>query len=104
AWHLTLRGHDVAVYDAGPLAGGMMHFGIPKYRLPRWVLDREIERIVAMGVRIEMNHKVTDLREEHADGRFDAVFLAIGAHLSKRLEIPAHDAGRIYDALQFLRD
>ena len=103
AWHLTLRGHRVVMCDAGPLAGGMMHFGIPKYRLPRRVLDREIERIAAMGVEIELNHKVTNLLEEKIDGRFDAVFLAIGAHLSRRVGIPAQDAGRIYDALDFLR-
>jgi NADPH-dependent glutamate synthase beta subunit-like oxidoreductase len=102
AWQLRLRGHDVVVYDAGPVAGGMMHFGIPKYRLPRQVLDREIDRIAAMGVRIVLNHKVTDLIREKAEGRFEAVFLAIGAHLSRRQDIPAQDAGRIYDALQFL--
>jgi NADPH-dependent glutamate synthase beta subunit-like oxidoreductase len=102
AWHLTLRGHEVVVRDAGPVAGGMMHFGIPKYRLPREVLDREIDRIKATGVRFELNHKVTDLAREKADGRFDAVFLAVGAHLSRRQEIPAQDAGKIFDALQFL--
>ena len=94
AWHLARRGHTVVVYDAGPLAGGMMHFGIPKYRLPREVLDAEVARIAAMGVQIELNHKVTDLAAEKSGGRFDAVFLAIGAHLSKRQEIPARDAGR----------
>jgi len=102
AWQLRLSGHEVVVYDAGPLAGGMMHFGIPKYRLPRHVLDREIDRIAGIGVRIVLNHKVTDLISEKAEGRFDAVFLAIGAHLSRRQDIPAQDAGRIYDALQFL--
>ena len=103
AWHLAQRGHSVVIYEAGPLAGGMMHFGIPKYRLPREVLDGEVERIAAMGARIELNHKVTDLAAEKMAGQFDAVFLAIGAHLSKRQEIPARDTGKIYDALQFLR-
>jgi NADPH-dependent glutamate synthase beta subunit-like oxidoreductase len=104
AWHLTRRGHRVVIYEAGPLAGGMMHFGIPKYRLPREVLDGEVARIAAMGVRIELDHKVTDLAAEKTAGGFDAVFLAIGAHLSKRQEIPARDAGKIYDALDFLTD
>jgi NADPH-dependent glutamate synthase beta subunit-like oxidoreductase len=104
AWHLALLGHTVVVHDAGPLAGGMMHFGIPKYRLPREVLDAEIDRIRRIGVEIVLNHHVDDLAREKAEGRFDAVFLAVGAHLSKRLEIPARDAGRIYDALQFLKD
>lgn len=104
AWHLARLGHHVVIHEAGPMAGGMMHFGIPKYRLPRAVLDAEISRIEAFGVEIILNHKVEDLLAERAAGGFDAVFLAIGAHLSKRQEIPAPDAGRIYDALQFLRD
>ena len=104
AWHLARRGHAVVIYEAGPLAGGMMHFGIPRYRLPRAVLDGEIARIAAMGVQIVLDRKVEDLMAEKAAGGFDAVFLAVGAHLSKRQDIPARDAGRIYDALQFLRD
>ena len=104
AWHLARFGHQVVIHEAGPMAGGMMHFGIPKYRLPREVLDAEIARIEALGVAIILNHKVEDLLAEKAAGGFDAVFLAIGAHLSKRQDIPARDAGRIYDALEFLRD
>ena len=103
AWQLARRGHEVVIHEAGPMAGGMMHFGIPKYRLPREVLDGEIERIRALGVEIVLNHKVADLMEEKAAGLFDAVFLAVGAHLSKRQDIPARDAGKVYDALQFLK-
>lgn len=103
AWHLALRGHGVTIHEAGPLAGGMMHFGIPKYRLPREVLDAEVRRIESAGVEIVLNRTVTDLRRAREDGGFDAVFLAIGAHLGKRVEIPAADASRICDALQFLR-
>ncbi len=102
AWHLALLGHTVVIHEAGPLAGGMMHFGIPKYRLPREVLDAEIDRIRSLGVDIVLNHNVQDLIAEKAGGQFDAVFLAVGAHLSRRQDIPARDAGRIYDALQFL--
>ena len=103
AWQLARRGHAVSVFDAGPVAGGMMHFGIPKYRLPREVLDAEIARIVSLGVEIQLNRRVVDLEKDMADGRFDAVFLAVGAHLSKRQEIPATDVPGIYDAIQFLR-
>jgi formate dehydrogenase beta subunit len=103
AWHLALRGDAVVIHEAGPLAGGMMHFGIPKYRLPREVLGGEIARIASLGVEIVLNHKVEDLMAEKTAGGFDAVFLAVGAHLGKRQDIPARDAGRIYDALQFLR-
>ena len=104
AWHLARRGHEVVIHEAGPMAGGMMHFGIPKYRLPREVLDGEIDRIRRIGVEIVLNHKVADLMTEKAEGRFDAVFLAVGAHLSKRQEIPARDAVKVYDALQFLKE
>ncbi len=104
AWHLRRAGHAVEIRDAGPVAGGMMHVGIPAYRLPRDVLDAEIARIEATGVTITLNHKVEDLEREMRDGDFDAVFVAVGAHLSKRIDIPARDAGRIMDAVTFLRD
>ena len=65
AYHLARLGHAVEIHEAGPLAGGMMHFGIPAYRLPRADLMKEIQRIEAMGVRIVLNHKVDDVRAEH---------------------------------------
>jgi NADPH-dependent glutamate synthase beta subunit-like oxidoreductase len=103
AYHLTRLGHSVEVREAGPVAGGMMVFGIPAYRLPRNVLADEVRRIEEMGVRFVFNHKVEDLLAEKQGGAFDAVFLAIGAHIGKRTEIPARDAGKILDALAFLR-
>jgi formate dehydrogenase beta subunit len=72
AYHLARLGHQVEVHEAGPLPGGMLHFGIPAYRLPRDVLMQEIGRIEAMGVKIVLNHKVTDLLAEEAAGGFDA--------------------------------
>lgn len=104
AFHLCRLGHEVEIRDAGPVAGGMMIFGIPAYRLPRAVLAEEIARIEKMGVRIVLNHKVTDVLAEKAAGAFDAVFLAIGAHLGKKTEIPSRDAGKILDAVSFLAD
>jgi NADPH-dependent glutamate synthase beta subunit-like oxidoreductase len=104
AYHLARFGHFVEVRDAGPVAGGMMRFGIPAYRLPRAVLDAEVGRIEDMGVRITLNHRVEDLLREQREGGFDAVFVAVGAHLSKRTEIPTRDAGRMLDAVSFLRD
>jgi NADPH-dependent glutamate synthase beta subunit-like oxidoreductase len=94
----------VEIRDAGAQAGGMMHFGIPAYRLPRDVLDAEVERIRRMGVTIALNHRVEDLEREWTEGAFDAVFVAVGAHLSKRVDIPATDAVRMLDALSYLRD
>ena len=102
AYHLARLGHAVEIREAGPLAGGMMHFGIPAYRLPRAALAREIARIEAMGVKIVTDHKVNDLLEEQKQGGFDAIFLAIGAGLSKRVDIPARDAARVLDAVSVL--
>jgi NADPH-dependent glutamate synthase beta subunit-like oxidoreductase len=103
AYHLALLGHTVVVRDAGPLAGGMMHFGIPAYRLPREILNGEIDRIKRLGVEIELNHKVEDLLTEKEGGKFDAAFVAVGAHLGKRTDIPARDAGQMLEAVSFLR-
>ena len=103
AWHLTRLGHEVEIRDAGPVAGGMIHFGIPAYRMPRKELNAEIRRIEEMGVRITLNHRVENVLEEKQAGDFDAVFIAIGAHISKKINIPAREAGKILDAVSFLR-
>jgi len=103
AYHLARLGHEVEVRDAGAAPGGMMRYGIPGYRLPRDVLDDELNRIAAMGVRLTADHRVEDLAAERDDGAFDAVFVAIGAHLAKRVDIPARDAGPMVDAVSFLR-
>jgi 2-oxoacid:acceptor oxidoreductase delta subunit (pyruvate/2-ketoisovalerate family) len=103
ACHLARLGHEVEIRDSGPEPGGMMRYGIPAYRLPRDVLAGEIERLQHLGVHTTSGHRVADLETERSEGRFDAVFVAVGAHLSKRVEIPAVDAGQIVDAVSFLR-
>ena len=103
AYHLSRLGHKVTIYEAGPAAGGMMRFGIPKYRLPREILNAEIARIEHLGVTIRLNTRVDNLANVLDDKRFDAVFLAVGAHISKRAYIPAGDASKILDALAVLR-
>src|SRR6185369_8296802 len=103
AYHLRRLGHSVTVKEAGPAMGGMMRFGIPKYRLPREVLDAEMQRIVAMGVKVELNAKVAHITEDMKAGGFDAAFLAVGAHIAKRAFIPAKDSSRIMDAVAVLR-
>jgi len=101
AYHLRRRGHRVTVMEAGPLLGGMMRFGIPQYRLPRDVLEAEMQRIVAMGVTVQLNTKVS--RIEDTLQAYDAAFLAVGAHIGKRAYIPAKDSARIVDAISVLR-
>lgn len=103
AYHLARLGHAVEVRDSGDEPGGMMRYGIPEYRLPREVLAAELKRIETLGVRFTTGHRVEDLAAERSEGDFDAVFVAVGAHLSKRVDIPARDAGHIVDALTFLR-
>ena len=101
AYHLVRLGHQVTVADAADTPGGMMRFGIPRYRLPRDVLDAELGRITDLGVTVETGHVVTDLL---ADMRgYDAAFLAVGAHIGRRTYIPAGDSARILDALSVLR-
>ena len=103
AYHLRRRGHAVTIHDAGPLAGGMMRFGIPRYRLPRDVLDAEIQRILDLGVELELDRPVTNIEEAMRDGGFDAAFLAVGAHIGKRAYIPAGSAAKVLDAVSVLR-
>jgi len=100
AYHLARLGHDVTIRDAAPAAGGMMRFGIPKYRLPREILDAEVQRIVDLGVTLELNSKVGSAVD--ALQEFDAVFLAVGAQLGKRAYIPAGSAAHILDAVSLL--
>ena len=102
AYHLARRGHAVTIKEAGPVAGGMMRFGIPRYRLDRSVLDAEIQRILDLGVELELDTTVDDLDALRTE--FDAVFLAVGAQLGKRAYIPAGSAAKVLDAVTMLHD
>jgi 2-oxoacid:acceptor oxidoreductase delta subunit (pyruvate/2-ketoisovalerate family) len=102
AYHLRRLGHQVRLVDSSAQLGGMMRYGIPAYRLPRDVLDAEIARVVDMGVEVMLNYNVEDIEVERERGHFDAVFLAVGAQLGKRVNIPAGDSAKILDAVTFL--
>jgi NADPH-dependent glutamate synthase beta subunit-like oxidoreductase len=104
AYHLARMGHEVEIRDSSDSPGGMMRYGIPEYRLPRNILDAEVARLLNLGVRIVNNYTVKDLMADQAEGGFEATFVAIGAHLSKRVDIPNRDASKIVDAVTFLRD
>jgi 2-oxoacid:acceptor oxidoreductase delta subunit (pyruvate/2-ketoisovalerate family) len=103
AYHLRRMGHAVEIHEAGPFAGGMMRFGIPKYRLPREVLDAEVKRITDLGVMLTLNAKVDKIVDAMQAGKFDAAFLAVGAHIGKRAYIPAGAAAKVLDAVTLLR-
>ncbi|MGZ8821147.1 MAG: NAD(P)-binding protein [Aeromicrobium sp.] len=104
AYHLALRGHQVTIMEAGPMAGGMMRFGIPKYRLPRDVLEAEVKRILDLGVTLQLDAKVDDLVTTVREGDYDAAFLAVGAQIGKRAYIPAGSAAHMVDAVSMLHD
>jgi 2-oxoacid:acceptor oxidoreductase delta subunit (pyruvate/2-ketoisovalerate family) len=101
AYHLVRRGHAVTIRESAPAAGGMMRYGIPRYRLPREVLDAEVARVLALGVELELDSPVTDLEAAKAEG-WDAVFLAVGAQLGKRTYLPAASAAKVVDAVSML--
>jgi NADPH-dependent glutamate synthase beta subunit-like oxidoreductase len=102
AYHLARRGHRVTVRDSAPGAGGMMRYGIPRYRLPRDVLDVEIDRIVSLGVRLELGVTVADVRSIAESDEFDAILLAVGAQVGRRAYVPAGSAAHVVDALGML--
>ncbi len=104
AYHLARMGHSVTIVDAEKEPGGMMRYGIPAYRLPREVLDAEIQRMRDLGVTLISAAKVADIPIAMKAGGYDACFVAIGAHLAKRIDIPTPDASRILDAVTMLRD
>lgn len=103
AYYLSKQGHDVTVFESLPLAGGMMRYGIPEYRLPRKVLDEEIADIENMGVEIKTGTPV-----ESIDGLFDqgyeAVLVAVGAHKGQKLPIPGVDNEAVLIGVDFLRE
>jgi NADPH-dependent glutamate synthase beta subunit-like oxidoreductase len=103
AYHLARQGHSVEIFEASDKAGGMMRYGIPAYRLPRSILDAEIKNIENMGVKIHLNRKVDSVQVAMSEGFFDAVFVAVGAHIATQVDIPARDAAKILDAVSFLK-
>jgi 2-oxoacid:acceptor oxidoreductase delta subunit (pyruvate/2-ketoisovalerate family) len=103
AYHLARAGHAVTIKESSAAPGGMLRYGIPRYRLPREVLDAEIARILDLGVELELGCDVTDLDATIEAGGFEATFLAVGARLGRRAYLPAASAARIVDAVSVLR-
>ena len=103
AFYLALLGHDVTVFDPMPEAGGMLRFALPEYRLPKPVLQREIELIERLGVKFVFNTRVGfDLPLNDLDDRFDALFLAIGTWKETWVYLPGTELKGVYPALPFL--
>lgn len=102
AQDLTRQGCAVTVYEALPVPGGMMRVGIPSYRLPPEVVQREVDQIVAQGVELKLNHRIEDV--EALLDEYDAVFVAIGAHDGVKLPIPGNELPGVLLATDFLRE
>jgi formate dehydrogenase major subunit len=103
AYQLARRGYKITVFEAFSKPGGMLRYGIPKYRLPEDVLDKEIQRIVDLGVEIKCNTAVgRDIPYETIRDTYDAVFVGIGAHKGKSLGLPGEDAPNVFTGTEFL--
>jgi heterodisulfide reductase subunit A len=103
AQDLVLRGHAVTAFEALPVAGGMMRVGIPAYRLPYELVQREIDDILALGVELKLNHRVDDIEALLRQG-YDAVFAAVGAHRGMLLPLPGVDLPQVVSAIDLLRE
>ncbi len=102
AYHLRKMGYPTTIFEALPVAGGMMRVGIPAYRLPREVLQQEIDEILKGGVELRLSSPIRDINRLFEDG-YQAVFLAIGAHEPQKLGIPGEEARGVYHGVAFLR-
>lgn len=102
AFQLARKGYGVKIFEAASRPGGMLGLAIPAYRLPRWVLDRDIMNVTALGVEIIVNNRVKNIESLKEQG-FDAVFLATGTPGSTRLGVAGEDLDGVTDALEFLR-
>ncbi|MFQ5408778.1 MAG: FAD-dependent oxidoreductase, partial [Anaerolineales bacterium] len=104
AQDLVRQGYGVTVFEALPVAGGMLRVGVPEYRLPSAIVDREVQDIVDLGVDLRLNTRVTDLNSLFDVEGCDAVLVAAGAHEGKKLPIPGADLPEVLVNTEFLRD
>ncbi len=103
AYYLSKEGHKAVIYEAMPEAGGMLRYGIPQYRLPKEVVDKEIKLIENMGVEIKKNIKIgKDVELNYLRDNFDATFLAIGAWESAKLNCPGEELDGVIGGIEFL--
>ena len=98
AYYLSVMGHDVTIYEARHKLGGMLRYGIPNYRLPHERLDAEIQWILDCGIQVKCDTKVENLAVLRKD--YDAVYLAIGAHLDRKLGLPGEDSVGVLSAVE----
>jgi len=104
AYYLAIEGYQVTVFEALPVAGGMLAVGIPEYRLPKKVLNAEIKTIEELGVEIKLNTRIgKDITIAALRKKYDAIFIGTGSHLSSRLNIPGEELDGVVPGIDFLR-
>lgn len=103
AYYLAVMGHKVTIFEQRHHLGGMLHYGIPSYRLPRERLQAEIDWILSAGIDVELDHSVNGEELARLRDEFDAVYLAIGAHSDKKLGLPGEEAPGVESAVKMLR-
>jgi len=103
AYYLVKQGHSVVVLESFPLAGGMLRYGIPEYRLPRTVIDSEIGDIERLGVEIRTNVRVDSIDSLQSDGQYDAVLVAVGTHKGVVLSVPGAKGDGTLLGTEFLK-
>ncbi len=104
AWDLAVEGYQVTVFEAQPVAGGLLALAIPDYRLPKEILEKEIDEVAALGVEIKLNTRVMDAEALLSQG-YDAVFIATGASLrGEKMLISGEELEGVHDALEYLRE
>ncbi len=105
AYNLALMGYQPTIFEELPELGGMLRYGIPPYRLPRDILDQEIDFILSVGVEVKTNTRLgRDVSLEQIQKDFDAVFVAVGAHKSLPIRIPGEDLPGVKGGAEFLRE
>jgi glutamate synthase (NADPH/NADH) small chain len=105
AYYLALTGYECTIYEKLPEAGGMMRYGIPEYRLPYDQIDKDINYILSLGVKIEYNVNIgTDITLEKLNSDYDAVFAGTGLHLGRSTRIPGSDHKDVFFATDLLRE
>ena len=103
AYHLARMGHPVTLFEAEKQVGGMLRLAIPRHRLPESVLERDLARITGLGIDIRCNVHIDAKKLQPLLAEFQAVFLATGAHLNRRLEVPGSDGPQVISGLEFLK-
>ncbi len=103
AYHLARKGHQVKIFEAAPVLGGMLRLSLPSFRLPKHIVDRDIKNVTSLGVETQVNRRIENIEELKNEG-FDAVYVSVGTHNTSKLQIEGAELKGVASCLDFLRD